>query len=883
MADFLTASLCRGVRPRRLSAVRVRPRSDLIARLMRERQVARFLVAPGGYGKTSLACAYAETVFSFEHTFWIDCRSPCFLRDLDRGDLAEQLLARDGQARLAVFDDVFRIDEGRADAFSQAIDHLLGAGCEVIVTLAPSCDAYARRQPDRIRLGAPDLMLDDEEVSLLRGLPQTAGRFAPGDGSAARVPVLAWGGEDRYDVLLDGLMREELSDELTLAAFAMLALANGRLGRAARIASACQSDATVTLAQGYPYLGIDEASGEFSAARIPVARLVQRASPRLADLAAAAGCAGKDELMLRIADELLAAGDAQRACELVSVAVTRPVCAEWLLSRSDDLQRIGALASACRLFALLRIPRTSEGASLRLGQARRLALLDDEPRALEEAVRVALAPYASEETRAEAALVAFELGESSERARMLDVMARSLGVGGGRIEHAGHDGCDGQANQDGRVDWGAALEEGEWAKLSLAYACDGLGAWAVPVSVALALEHCPQQALHLWEAWHDAGAPSSSLCHAAALLANAEAVGFDGRHRTASFVRAQLDRLVSEGDEVGPAAFAAARAFGEARELDPSLPPLAPHVASAVNRTAEVLQEQRVLRRRAVQEHASALACASASARRAAASRRADDPGYPVLGIRLFGGLEVSVGDERVNQDHFRRQKVKTLLALLAVNAGRELPRDRLVEDLWPASPIDAARRNFYTVWSGLRRALVTADGQCPYLVRMQNGYKLDDRALSTDVRRVDELCRTMLVGRADARSWSELLSELGDAYAGELLPSETANETVLRLREEYRTRVVDALVTASVRLADEGEAQGALWYARTAFEHERAREDVYAALMRAQIAVGQRTSALETYFACRTFLADELGIDPSAGTVRLYRSIIEEEETLDW
>ena len=58
---------------------------------------------------------------------------------------------------------------------------------------------------------------------------------------------------------------------------------------------------------------------------------------------------------------------------------------------------------------------------------------------------------------------------------------------------------------------------------------------------------------------------------------------------------------------------------------------------------------------------------------------------------------------------------------------------------------------------------------------------------------------------------------------------------------------------------------------------------DTYTTLMEAQIAAGQRTAALDTYFACRRYLADELGIDPSAHTVRLYRDIIEAEEAFDW
>ena len=85
MTGFLKQSSCKGHRPNHLASRRHYPRPDLIARLLRERHVARFLVAPEGFGKTGLAMEYADVVFSFDHVFWINGKSPCFLRDLDRG------------------------------------------------------------------------------------------------------------------------------------------------------------------------------------------------------------------------------------------------------------------------------------------------------------------------------------------------------------------------------------------------------------------------------------------------------------------------------------------------------------------------------------------------------------------------------------------------------------------------------------------------------------------------------------------------------------------------------------------------------------------------------------------------------------------------------
>jgi DNA-binding SARP family transcriptional activator len=45
---------------------------------------------------------------------------------------------------------------------------------------------------------------------------------------------------------------------------------------------------------------------------------------------------------------------------------------------------------------------------------------------------------------------------------------------------------------------------------------------------------------------------------------------------------------------------------------------------------------------------------------------------------------------------------------------------------------------------------------------------------------------------------------------------------------------------------------------------------------MRAQLSLGQQAHALDTFFECKTFLNEELGIDPSKKMTKLYREIIE-------
>ena len=109
------------------------------------------------------------------------------------------------------------------------------------------------------------------------------------------------------------------------------------------------------------------------------------------------------------------------------------------------------------------------------------------------------------------------------------------------------------------------------------------------------------------------------------------------------------------------------------------------------------------------------------------------------------------------------------------------------------------------------------------------------------------------------------------------MLPSETKNAFIKQKRLEYKNKIVDALVAATERLVEAGEVQQALWFGHKALSQDSSREDVYAALMKAQIEAGQRTPAIETYFACKKFLDEELGIEPSQTISKLYTGVITE------
>ena len=127
MSGFISRAACCGHRPLNYASFNGIERPTLSTRLLKDRDVARFIVAPSGYGKTALAIEYAETMFDWAHVFWINAQSPCFIRDLDAGVIASECLKSDRQLALVVFDDVPVLELDRAESFSREIDALLSA------------------------------------------------------------------------------------------------------------------------------------------------------------------------------------------------------------------------------------------------------------------------------------------------------------------------------------------------------------------------------------------------------------------------------------------------------------------------------------------------------------------------------------------------------------------------------------------------------------------------------------------------------------------------------------------------------------------------------------------------------------------------------------
>lgn len=897
MSTFVQQAACRGHRPAQVAPRQHQSRSEVVARLLQNRAVARFLVAPGGFGKTTIAYEYAEVVFGFSHVFWVNGQSPCFLRDLDAGTLVDDLWAVDDLCSLVVFEDVPLLLDERAESFSAAIDSLIGRGCEVVVTMTPFCDSLGALQRDRVMLTGCDLLLNEEEAAR-NGRGEPTGRRAP-FALEERIACLQWG-EEGHQALLEGCKQEGLPLDLAFVVWAVLVLQQGTWHDiAAFVGEGRAQEAWEVLASVYPYLGMREDDGSFAAVDLSPADLAAAFGGMVSGFVEATQSQSADELIERLAACLVERGQAKRAVRLVESFASRSSVPSWLLAWGWRLLWDRAAVEFCELYESVARDRIERRPMVNAMLSWGYAQVKDARRSLEFAKRSLGSDGLDEESRLTALVVSRAQGNATMVRRMDAEFHRW------KEEATGREAQLASGNAGAREDCPEALMEGSleegqcrdqrWdlevvARVALAQ--EGfsrvLETWSAVRSRATALAFEDDTQLEPWllaAAWVLEVLASAEESEGASLSLEESAL----LDELLTFCYDALENRLGRGWPLGFGSLRAAEAldrlegFLEARRSPVLSPAAVAALRQAQIEVARDREEYRAFRRR--RQPRSALGSVGPLRDRGRQSMKetwrdnaSKTLGVPLLHIRLFGSFEVYRGDQELPAQQFTRRKMRLLLALLALNRGRDLTRDGLAGALWPETQTASGAKNFYRLWRDLEAAL-SFDGSCPYLARDRDGCRLNPALFTTDVTEFEDLTRHLLFGDTAAfGSWETLYEKVTGPFSGELLPLERDNDTICALRNRFSIEMIDSLIAASRHLRLAGEPQGALWFAREALQRDATREDAYAVLMEAQMAAGQRTAALDTFFSCRTYLAENLGLDPSMQLMMLYQRLLDDE-----
>jgi DNA-binding SARP family transcriptional activator len=273
--------------------------------------------------------------------------------------------------------------------------------------------------------------------------------------------------------------------------------------------------------------------------------------------------------------------------------------------------------------------------------------------------------------------------------------------------------------------------------------------------------------------------------------------------------------------------------------------------------------------------------------RKGSGRRISDLPSEDVCRVKLFGGMEVVTADGPVPSKAWRKRKARLLFAMLAVRRGGDVPTDQILDYLWPEFSEDRALNNMYVVWSAMKHALSPSlhrGEPCPYVERVGTVCHSMRANVTTDL---DQFEDRLAEGRkadheGDVVAAVAAYREVMEVYRGELLPGDAYDDWFRPARDRCKHEYSDAALRLASLLEAGGDSPEALQVLRQALVHDPWREDLYQAVLKRQISEGQRSAAIETYLSCRNRLTEDLGIDPSAETNKLYQHVLGMESNTD-
>ncbi|KAA1418616.1 PQQ-binding-like beta-propeller repeat protein [Nocardioides humilatus] len=245
--------------------------------------------------------------------------------------------------------------------------------------------------------------------------------------------------------------------------------------------------------------------------------------------------------------------------------------------------------------------------------------------------------------------------------------------------------------------------------------------------------------------------------------------------------------------------------------------------------------------------------------------------------FQVLGPLRVLTPEGPVE---IRGAKERLLLGHLIARAGKVVASSELVDGLWGDDPPRTAAKSLQTYVLRLRNALEPdRAGEPSLLVTEGQGYRLAIHSVQVDADRFTRLLAAARDGSAHERL--ERLGEAlglwrGTAYADLAADPVLAGEST-RL-EALRWSAVEDKLDLELRAGLIGTAVADL--ERWVLEAPE-RERLWALLMHGLFLQGRQADALAAYERARQWLAEEIGVDPSAELRQMHARVLAQDPAL--
>lgn len=251
------------------------------------------------------------------------------------------------------------------------------------------------------------------------------------------------------------------------------------------------------------------------------------------------------------------------------------------------------------------------------------------------------------------------------------------------------------------------------------------------------------------------------------------------------------------------------------------------------------------------------------------------------LTIKCLGQFEVLVGDTQIPQEQWRSSAAQKIFKYLVLKLDQGFtPKEVLLELAWPGEDPAKTSGRLHVALNALRKLFepeLKRGLRSSYIMRRGDSYRLDIGETGTvDVHRFRKnLQLAESTGKEDNNEALCGYLKAEALYGGPLFVEDPYEDWFAAERERLQTNHLTVLQKIIELYETKGAWKDCIDYAEKYLIIDPYAEGVYCALMNFHSQSRQTSHIIKTFKRCKEFIQDDLGCPISAGTIALFRSLI--------
>jgi len=251
----------------------------------------------------------------------------------------------------------------------------------------------------------------------------------------------------------------------------------------------------------------------------------------------------------------------------------------------------------------------------------------------------------------------------------------------------------------------------------------------------------------------------------------------------------------------------------------------------------------------------------------------------PRIRITTLGQFNILCNNKILDSKAFGGSRPILLLKSIVLHGSKDIPKEVLIDELWPKATAKAGDKNFKINLHRLRKAIEPNPKKefgYFYIVQKAGLISLDSELVTLDVDEFIAFGAKAVKNEINSRFETalEFYDKAAQIYKGDYFSEEPYMEWMSRKRELFKVRFVELLQKKAMLHEELDQIDEAIKTWNLILSSDPWLEAAYQNLMILYADSGQKKKALDVFDQCRSIFREDLGTKPDEQTFNIYNRI---------